>query len=64
MSQRFVVAVAALRNGLPDSVSTAKTEPQYETLLKTYLFRLGLLWRAHVDFKYMHLPISYTVYII
>ena len=36
---RFAVAAAALWNGLPDSVRTAKTQPQYKTLLKTHLFR-------------------------
>ena len=32
--RRFAVAAAALWNGLPDSVRTAKTQPQYKTLLK------------------------------
>ena len=41
--RRFAVAAAALWNGLPDSVRTAKTQPQYKTLLKTHLFRLAFL---------------------
>ena len=41
--RRFAVAGAALWNGLPDSVRTAKTQPQYKTLLKTHLFRLAFL---------------------
>ena len=34
--RRFAVAAAALWNGLPDSVRTAKTQPQFKTLLKTH----------------------------
>ena len=34
--RRFAVAAAALWNGLPDSVRTAKTQLQYKTLLKTH----------------------------
>ena len=41
--RRFAVAAAVLSNGLPDSVRTAKTQPQYKTLLKTHLFRLAFL---------------------
>ena len=41
--RRFAVAAAALWNGLPDSVRTAKTQPQYKTLLMTHLFRLAFL---------------------
>ena len=41
--RRFAVAAAALWNGLPDSVRTAKTQPQYKTLLNTYLFGLAFL---------------------
>ena len=41
--RRFAVAAAVLWNGLPDSVRTAKTQPQYKTLLKTHLFRLAFL---------------------
>ena len=37
--RRFAVAAAAVWNGLPDSFRTAKTQPQYKTLLKTHLFR-------------------------
>ena len=33
--RRFAVAAATLWNGLPDSFRTAKTQPQYKTLLKT-----------------------------
>ena len=60
--RRFAVAAAALWNGLPDSVSTAKTQPQHKTRLKTQLFRLAFLWRD-VVFNYIHLPIRYTIYI-
>ena len=41
--RRFAVAAAVLWNGLPDSVRTAKTQPQYKTLLKTHIFRLAFL---------------------
>ena len=41
--RRFAVAAAAVWNGLSDSVRTAKTQPQYKTLLKTHLFRLAFL---------------------
>ena len=41
--RRFAVAAAALWNGLPDSVRTAKTQPQNKTLLMTHLFRLAFL---------------------
>ena len=41
--RRFAVATVALCNGVLDSVRTAKTQPQYKTLLKTHLFRLALL---------------------
>ena len=34
--RRFAVAAAALWNGLSDSVRTAKTQPQFKTLLKTH----------------------------
>ena len=33
---RFAVAAASLWNALPDSVRTAKTQPQFKTLLKTH----------------------------
>ena len=39
----FAVAAAALWNGLSGSVRTAKTQPQYKTLVKTHLFRLAFL---------------------
>ena len=41
--RRFDVAAAALWNGLPDSVRTANTQPQYQTPLKTHLFRIAFL---------------------
>ena len=41
--RRFAIAATALWNGLPDSISTAKTQPQYKTLLKTHLFILAFL---------------------
>ena len=61
--RRFAVAAAALWNGLPDSVRMAKTQTQHKTLLKMHLFKLVFLWRDHVDFNYIHLSISYTIYI-
>ena len=42
----FVVAAAALWNGLPDSVRTANTQSQYKTLLKTHLFRFSVVGRG------------------
>ena len=35
--RRFAVAVKRRWNGLPDNVRTAKTQPQFKTLLKTHL---------------------------
>ena len=44
---RFAVAAANLCKHLPDSVRTAKTLPQYKTLLKTHLFIVDFMIIAY-----------------
>ena len=39
--RRFDVAAAALWYGLPDSVRSAKTQVEYNTFMKTHLFRFA-----------------------